>query len=113
MSDTKEEAAPTKKGGKKKLLIGAVALLALVGGGVGAGVYAAQSGMIGGGHAGAKAENPDTPKLVPKGEEKHAAAGGEEGGHGGGPIREVQHFVAVLGQSIADNLRQEWLVLNV
>ncbi len=86
MSDTKEEApAPAKKGSKKKLLIGVVALVALVGGGVGAGVYAAQSGMIGGGHAKADAEDPNTPKLVPKSEEKHAAEGSEGGGeHGGG-----------------------------
>ena len=83
MSDTKEEAVPAKKGGKKKLLIGVIALLALVGGGVGAGVYAAQSGMIGGARA-EKAEDPDKPKLVPKSEQKHAAEGGEEGGHGGG-----------------------------
>lgn len=82
MSDTKDETAPGKKGGKKKLLIGAAALLALVGGGVGAGVYAAQSGMVGGGghEAGPEA---DKPRLVPKSEQKHAAEGGE-GGHGGG-----------------------------
>ena len=82
MSDTPPDAQP-KKDGKKKLIIGAVALLALIGGGVGAGVYAAQSGMVGGGHA-AKAEEADKPKLVPKGEQKHAAKDEEEGGHGGG-----------------------------
>jgi flagellar FliL protein len=85
--DTKEE-APAKKGGKKKLIMGAVALLVLVGGGVGAGVYAAQSGMIGGGAAhGAEQEDPNKPKLVPKSEQKHAGEGGEGGeggGHGGG-----------------------------
>lgn len=78
MSDEKQDAAPKKKG-KMKLVIGAVALLALVGGGVGAGVYAAQSGMVGG-HA--KDEDPNKPHLVPKSEQK-APAEGEEGGHGG------------------------------
>ncbi|GGB23490.1 hypothetical protein GCM10011380_11500 [Sphingomonas metalli] len=93
MSDDKkpdEEAAPKKKGGLKKILIGAVALIVLVGGGVGAGVYASQSGMIGGGGHGAKAgeeehADPNKPKLVPKSEQKRAGEGGEgEGGHGGG-----------------------------
>ncbi len=85
MSDAKDDAAPApKKGGKKKLLIGVVGLLVLVGGGVGAGVYAAQSGMIGGGHAAeAEHEDPNKPKLVPKSEQKHAGEGGE-GGEGGG-----------------------------
>lgn len=85
MSDTPDTAAPTKKkGGKKKLLIGAVALLVLVGGGVGAGVYAAQSGLVGGGHGTAATEDPNKPHLVPKSEQKRAGEGGEEGGHGGG-----------------------------
>jgi len=89
MSEAKEDAAPAKKkGGKKKLLIGVVGLLVLVGGGVGAGVYAAQSGMIGGSHdAKAEHEDPDKPKLVPKSEQKQAGEGGEGGeggGHGGG-----------------------------
>lgn len=88
MTETKEATEPKKKGGKKKLLIGAVALLALVGGGVGAGVYAAQSGMIGGHKAEPEAaHDADKPKLVPKSEQKRggeAAEGGEGGGHGGG-----------------------------
>jgi flagellar FliL protein len=89
MSEAKEDAAPAKKkGGKKKLLIGVVGLLVLIGGGVGAGVYAAQSGMIGGGHdAKPEHEEVEKPKLVPKSEQKHAgdgAEGGEGGGHGGG-----------------------------
>lgn len=80
MSNKKEE-APKKKGKGKLLAIvgGAVVLL---GGGVGAGVYA--SGMVGGGHA-EKEEH--GPKLVPKSEQKRAGEGGEggEGGdHGGG-----------------------------
>ncbi|KQU61553.1 flagellar basal body protein FliL [Sphingomonas sp. Leaf339] len=82
MSDAKDDAGPPKKGGKKKLLMGAAALIVLIGGGVGAGVYAAQSGMIGGGKdAHAKVDN--GPKLVPKSEQKHGAAEGGEGGEGG------------------------------
>ncbi len=90
MSDAKDvpEEGSKKKGGKKKLLIGVAALVVLVGGGVGAGVYAAQSGMIGsGGHDAAGKEDPNRPKLVPKSEQKHAGEGGEGGeggGHGGG-----------------------------
>jgi flagellar FliL protein len=82
MSDAPDTPAPKKKG-KKKLLIGAVALLVLVGGGVGAGVYAAQSGMIGSSHK-AAAEDPDKPHLVPKSEQKAPGGEGEGGGHGGG-----------------------------
>lgn len=86
MSDKKDDAAPEakKKGGKKKLVIGAAALLVLVGGGVGAGVYAAQSGLVGGKHDAAKAPAKDEPHLVPKSEQKHAGEGGEGGGEGGG-----------------------------
>ncbi|MBB4619110.1 flagellar basal body-associated FliL family protein [Sphingomonas abaci] len=92
MSDTKTEAAaPAKKGGKKKLIIGAAALLVLVGGGVGAGVYAAQSGLVGGKHEAAEKPAKDEPHLVPKSEQKRPGeggeggeGGGEGGGHGGG-----------------------------
>lgn len=88
MSDTKDEAAaPKKKKGKLgKLLVVGVGVLALLGGGVGAGLYAAKSGMIGGA-AGHEEEDPNKPKLVPKSEQKRAGGGGEGGeggGHGGG-----------------------------
>ncbi len=84
MSDKIEDAAApkAKKKGKlgKMLLIG-VALLALVGGGVGAGLYASSSGLLGGSHG--ETEAADTPKLVPKGEEKRASSKTESGGgHG-------------------------------
>ena len=84
MSDTKEtpDAAPKKKGKMKTILIGGVALLVLVGGGVGAGVYASSAGLIGGGGHAAEADD-GKPKLVPKSEQKHATEGGEGGGHGG------------------------------
>ena len=80
MSDTKEtpDAAPKKKGKMKTILIGGVALLVLVGGGVGAGVYASSAGLIGGGGHAAEAED-GKPKLVPKSEQKHATEGGEGG----------------------------------
>ncbi|WP_294237100.1 flagellar basal body-associated protein FliL [uncultured Sphingomonas sp.] len=101
MSDAKEtpnDEAPKKKKGKLgKIIIMVVGVLVLLGGGVGAGLYAANSGLIGGGHAEsekdkaakeeaeADASHPG-PKLVPKAEQKRAGEGGEggEGGHGGG-----------------------------
>lgn len=82
-ADAPDGAKPKKKGGIVKLLVIVVVLLILVGGGVGAGLYAASSGLIGGGHA-EEAEDKDTPKLVPKSEEKRADAAGAEGGEGGG-----------------------------
>ena len=73
MSDKTDAAAPKKKGKMAKILIAGVGLLVLVGGGVGGGLYAAHSGMVGG-----KVEVDHGPKLVPKSEQKHAG-GGEEG----------------------------------
>ena len=88
MSDDKKDEKPKKKGKLGKLLVMGVGLLVLVGGGVGAGLYAASSGLVGGGKHAEKAEAVDTPKLVPKSEQKHAGEGGEGegegGGHGGG-----------------------------
>ncbi len=93
MSDTPDAAAgaPKKKGKMKMIIIGVVGVVVLLGGGVGAGLYAAGSGMVGG-HAkseeGAAHADPNKPKLVPKSEQKHAGEGAEgeggEGGHGGG-----------------------------
>ena len=84
--DAKDAAAPAKKKGKlgKLLMIGG-ALVVLVGGGVGAGLYASSSGLIGGRHA-ESAGDAHGPKLVPKSEEKRAgaSAGGEGEGEGGG-----------------------------
>jgi flagellar FliL protein len=76
MSDSKTEAAPKKKGGMKKLLLIGVGAIVLIGGGVGAGLYAAGIGL-GGAHSDKPAEDPDKPQLVLKG-------GGEEG-HGEAP----------------------------
>ncbi|QNA85749.1 flagellar basal body-associated FliL family protein [Sphingomonas sp. So64.6b] len=80
MSDIVEDVkAPKKKGGlMKKLMIG-VGLLVLVGGGVGAGLYASGAGLIGGGaHAESEAAGP---KLVAKSDQKRASEAGGEG-HG-------------------------------
>jgi flagellar FliL protein len=84
MSDKKEDKAdapPKKKGKLGKIIVMAVGGIVLIGGGVGAGLYAAGSGLVGGGAA--HAEDPDKPKLVPKAEQKRAGEGGE-GGEGGG-----------------------------
>ena len=104
MSDTKTEApAPAKKGGKKKLIIGAAALLVLVGGGVGAGVYAAQSGLVGGKHEAAEKPAKDEPHLVPKSEQKRpgeGGEGGEGGGHGGGGEGEAEAEAKAGGEGM-------------
>ncbi len=91
MSDNKDtpEPAPKKKGKMKTILIGGVALLVLVGGGVGAGVYASSAGLIGGGGHTAEADD-GKPKLVPKSEQKHPTEG-EGGGHGGDEAAPENH----------------------
>ena len=84
MSDTPAaDAAPPKKKGKmKKILVAVIGVVVLLGGGVGAGLYAAGSGLVGGSTHAGPAEDPNKPKLVPKAEQKHGG-GGEEGGEGG------------------------------
>lgn len=87
MADKTEEAPQNtgkKKGKMGKIVVLGVGFLVLAGGGVGAGLYAASSGMIGGGAADAEKEGP---KLVPKDEQKRG--GGEPGkeGEGGGEQR--------------------------
>ena len=78
MSDKTAEPAPKKKGKLGKIAMLAGALVVLVGGGVGGGLYAARSGMVGG-H---KEEADHGPKLVPKSEQK--APAGKDGEHEGG-----------------------------
>ena len=74
MSDSKED-TPKKKGKIGKIIVAAAGLLILIGGGAGAGLYAARTGMVGGG-----AHEPDyAPKLVPKAEQKRPGAAGEGG----------------------------------
>jgi flagellar FliL protein len=87
MSDTQATAAPAKKkGGMIKWLMIGTGLIVLIGGGVGGGLYAANSGLLGGAAAHGESADADTPRLVPKSEEVRAAAGkeGEEGGEGQG-----------------------------
>jgi flagellar protein FliL len=83
MSDKDEKAeTPKKKGKIGKIAILAVGAVALIGGGVGAGLYASGSGLIGGHKAAAAAPGPH---LVPKSEQKRPSKDGKgEGGHGGG-----------------------------
>ncbi len=93
MSDKVEE-APKKKGKLGKLLVLGVGLAVLVGGGVGAGLYAASAGLVGGGDH-AEAEGKLKPKLVMKSDQKRGGEGGAEGGdapesgHEGKPTPEV------------------------
>ncbi|ODP37629.1 flagellar basal body-associated FliL family protein [Sphingomonas turrisvirgatae] len=86
MSDKEAaEAAPKKKGGKKKWVFIGVGLLVLIGGGVGGGLYASNAGLLGGGHA--EAAEANGPRLVPKSEQVRASASGEGGEGGGGGTR--------------------------
>ncbi len=84
MSDKDKPAeAPVKKKGKMgKMLVMGVGILVLLGGGVGAGLYASSSGLIGGGSGHKEEADPDTPKLVPKSEE--VKAGAEQASESGG-----------------------------
>ncbi len=86
MSDTETSAAPAKKkGGMMKWLMIGTGLVVLIGGGVGGGLYAANSGLLGGGGAQGESADADTPRLVPKSEEVRAAGKeGEEAGDGKG-----------------------------
>lgn len=98
MSDEKTTAAPIKRGGLKKKLVVGVGVLLVLGLGVGGGVYAASSGLIG--HkAGAPVEDPNKPKLVKKGEGKKAASpeGGEKKDAGPGSITQTSHDAGDTG----------------
>lgn len=100
MSDkTEAAAAPKKKGKLGKMLIMGVGTMVLLGGGIGAGLYAAKSGVIGGGAKGAPVE--DGPKLVPKSEQKlpkEAGEGGakaEKGAHGEGGDKYASNYYPI------------------
>ncbi|HEV7287424.1 flagellar basal body-associated FliL family protein [Sphingomonas sp.] len=86
MSETATTEAPAKKkGGMMKWLMIGTGLVVLIGGGVGGGLYAANSGLIGGSGAQGESADADAPRLVPKSEEVRAAAKeGEEAAEGGG-----------------------------
>lgn len=91
MSDSEKaaEATPKKKGKLGKIIVMATGAAVLLGGGVGAGLYASGSGMIGGGAG--HAEDEGKPRLVPKSEQKRGGADGEGDGHGGGTESEATH----------------------
>lgn len=95
MSEAAEEKPAKKKGKLGKILVVALGALVLVGGGVGAGLYAA-----GGGAHGEPADDKPKPKLVLKEDQKppeEASGGGHgggseaesSGGHEGKPVPEV------------------------
>lgn len=85
MSETEATAAtPKKKGGAMKWLLIGTGLIVLIGGGVGGGLYAANSGLIGGTGAHGATAAADIPQLVPKSDEVRAVAKGEGGEEGGG-----------------------------
>ena len=99
MSDDKEAKTPKKKGGKLKIILIAVAGIAVLGGGgVAAGMY------VGGGHEKGKAEDPNKPKLVPReGAEHDESAGGHA--KGGIDPRQYQASFYPIEQSFTSNLR--------
>jgi flagellar protein FliL len=75
--------APKKKGSKmKSLLIYGVGIFVLVGGGVGGGIYASGSGMIGGGKLEPNVDK-NKPQLVLKAEGGEMASVGDSGGEHG------------------------------
>ncbi len=71
--------APAKAGRANKLILYAVGALVLVGGGIGAGVYATGAGLAG---SKAAAEDPNRPKLVARSHEEDSGSEGGEGGEG-------------------------------
>jgi flagellar FliL protein len=78
MSTAAAPAAPRKTGKMKGLLLGLIGAVVLVGGGVGAGLYAAGAGLMGA-HKEAPKEDPNMPKLVLKDEKGEAkSAGGDK-----------------------------------
>jgi len=80
--DKDTEKTTKKKGGMMKFILLGVGVLVVIAGGIGGGLYAMSSGMIGGGKGGHEVAY-DAPRLLPKSEEKRVSAGEAEGGHGG------------------------------
>jgi len=106
MSKAGTETKPKKKGGMKKLLLIGGGAILLVGGGVGAGLYAAGTGLACG-HA--PAEDPNKPKLVPKEGAEHADAHAPAARHAGAPDgpdpTRYQATYYPIEQSFTSNLR--------
>lgn len=105
MSDDSNQ-APKKKGKLKTIILIALGGTMLIGGGVGAGLYAAGAGL-GGGHK-AEPEDPSKPKLVPK---EGASAAGHAADKKERPIEEAidpGKYKATyydLSQNFTSNLR--------
>lgn len=94
-------AAPSKKGGMKKILILGLGALLLVGGGVGAGLYAA-GGMADHGPK----EDPNKPKLVLReGAEEGEATAHAKDGKDGADMSRYQATYYPMEQSFTSNLR--------
>lgn len=106
MSDDSAPAKEKKKGGIKKLLVFGLLGLLLIGGGVGAGLYAAGAGLAGK-HGAEAAEDPNKPKLVPKeGTEEHDAHPAPQGKGDGSPDpTKYQASYYPIEQSFTSNLR--------
>jgi flagellar protein FliL len=102
MSDDKAAAnAPKKKGGKAKKLVLLVGMpLILLGGGVGAGLYAASSGMVGGGEG--HEIDPHRPKLLLK-EGAHGPTDLPEGAKVDPEVYKSTYFA--IEQPFTSNLR--------
>ena len=86
MSEATEE-KPKKSGKMKKMLMIGIGILVIGGGGAGAGLYAAGSGLLGGGDAKTRSViDPNKPQLVLKGQGKASSTveGGEHSGEGEG-----------------------------
>lgn len=98
MSDEAPKAK--KKKGKARLLILLVGIIVLVGGGVGAGLYASKAGLLGG--AEQAAVDPDRPQLVRKGSGE--GEGGDAKAAGKGEVAYESRYFQ-LEQEFTSNLR--------
>lgn len=96
---------PKKKGKLKTIIMIALGSVLLVGGGVGAGLYAAGAGLAGGAHK--EPEDPNRPKLVPRSDAHETA-------HGDKKARQIEEAIDPgkykasyydLAQNFTSNLR--------
>jgi len=104
--------APKKKG--KSMLLIIVGALVLTGAGIGGGIYAASSGLLGGEEA--DAAEKDVPKLVPKGskpkkEEGEGESKSEGAGEGEAPKYESSYFQ--LEKEFTSNLKDSAHLIQV
>lgn len=105
MSDDTKPQPPKKKGKLKTIIMIGLGSLLLVGGGIGAGLYAAGAGLAGGAHA--EPEDPNQPKLVERSD-------AHESSHGGKQPRQIEEAIDPskykasyydLAQNFTSNLR--------